>query len=52
MFLKAKLRKAWCVIFFLGYFFLRTLVYLVSYGPLCEKTCLGGGGGGGGGGGL
>ena len=31
--------------FFLGIFFLRTLVYLVSYGPRCEKTCLRGGGG-------
>ena len=33
------------------FFFLRTLVYLVSYGPHCEKTCLHGGGGWGGEGG-
>ena len=40
-----KWRKAWCVIFFLGYFFLTTLDCLVSYGPRCEKNCFRGWGG-------
>ena len=44
-----KWRKASCVIFFLGYFFLTTLDCLVSYGPRCEKNCFRGWGGGGGG---
>ena len=46
-----EMKKSLMRYLFLGYFFLRTLDCLVSYGPRCEKICFRGGGGGGGGGG-